>query len=140
MDTISNTSNQTHTPRRRRYSPEFKSELIALCKKPCISVAFIGRQYGVNDNLIHRWLKDPKLNPGICLPLIESIQPKHLAGFFELPFKSQSHHTIEQIELDVRIHFLSPHLFKLIHDQTITNRARVTFPSKRPSYRHTNGL
>ena len=50
---------------------------------------------------MHRWLKDPKRNPGIDLPLIESIQPKHEAGFVELLFKSQSH-TMEQIEIDVR--------------------------------------
>ena len=43
---------------RRHYSAEFKAQLIAECRTPGTSVAAVGRRHGINDNLLHRWLRE----------------------------------------------------------------------------------
>ena len=42
---------------RRQYFPEFKSQVIAQCQHPGVSVASIAREHGINDNLVHKWLR-----------------------------------------------------------------------------------
>ena len=42
--------------RRRRYSPEFKAELVATCLQPGVSVASIALANGMNANVLHGWL------------------------------------------------------------------------------------
>ena len=44
--------------RRRRYSSEFKAELVATCLKPGASVASIALANGMNANVLHRWLAE----------------------------------------------------------------------------------
>ncbi len=55
MDTI--TLNRLRA-RRRRYSREFKAEIVAACKQPGTSVAAIARMHDINDNIVHRWLRE----------------------------------------------------------------------------------
>lgn len=42
---------------RRRYSPEFRAELVNRCAEPDVSVASVARDYGINANLIHKWIR-----------------------------------------------------------------------------------
>ena len=42
--------------RRRRYSREFKTQIVEACKQPGTSVAAIARMHDINDNIVHRWL------------------------------------------------------------------------------------
>jgi transposase len=45
----------TQTVRGRcTYSPEFKVQLVAACRIPCMSVASIARIHGINNNILHR--------------------------------------------------------------------------------------
>ena len=44
--------------RRRRYSAEFKAELVARCRQPGASVASIALANGMNANVLHRWLAE----------------------------------------------------------------------------------
>jgi transposase-like protein len=42
--------------RRRRYSQEFKAELVATCSRPGVSIASIALANGMNANVLRRWL------------------------------------------------------------------------------------
>ena len=48
------------SPRRRRNnrSPEFKAQIVAECMQIGVSTAAISRQYGLNPNLVHRWVRE----------------------------------------------------------------------------------
>ena len=49
-------------PRRRVHSPAFKAHLVALCQDPATSVAAIARAHNINDNMLHRWIKEANVN------------------------------------------------------------------------------
>lgn len=54
--------------RRRIHSPEFKAHLVSLCADPAVSVAAIARAHHINDNMLHRWVKEAQssqVNPGL---------------------------------------------------------------------------
>lgn len=42
---------------RRAHSIEFKTELVAICRQPGISVSAVALAHGVNSNLVRRWIK-----------------------------------------------------------------------------------
>lgn len=42
---------------RRNHSIEFKTDLVAMCRQPGISVSAVAQAHGVNANLLHRWMK-----------------------------------------------------------------------------------
>ena len=42
---------------RRIHSIEFKTELVAICRQPGISVSAVALAHGVNSNLVRRWIK-----------------------------------------------------------------------------------
>ena len=79
---------------RRTYSSEFKTQLVAACRIPGMSVASVARNHGINHNILHRWLRelpDPapdrlpqtthKAVPAfIELPITESIAPAVVAA------------------------------------------------------------
>ncbi|MFA5702694.1 MAG: transposase [Advenella sp.] len=52
----------TPLPRRRIHSQAFKAQLVALCKDPAVSVAAIARAHDINDNMLHRWIKEANVN------------------------------------------------------------------------------
>ena len=43
---------------RRRYSTQFKQELVMLCRQPGMSVASVARRHGINHNIVHRWIRE----------------------------------------------------------------------------------
>lgn len=44
--------------RRRRYSAEFKAQIVETCNRPGTSVAAIARLHNINDNIVHRWIRE----------------------------------------------------------------------------------
>ena len=44
--------------RRRTYSPEFKREVVAACRREGASVAGVALSHGINANVVHRWLRE----------------------------------------------------------------------------------
>jgi len=51
-------------PRRRRHSAAFKAQVIAASQQPGVSIAAIAREHNLNDNLIHKWLRQIRMpNP-----------------------------------------------------------------------------
>lgn len=67
MDYLDDSPPQAAAPARRRvHSSEFKAHLVSLCADPAVSVAAIARAHHINDNMLHRWIKQanaPAVNP-----------------------------------------------------------------------------
>jgi transposase-like protein len=45
-------------PKRRFYSPELKSQVVAQTQLPGASVAGVALAHGINANIVHRWLRE----------------------------------------------------------------------------------
>ena len=45
-------------PKRRYYSPELKSQVVAQCQVSGASVAGVALAHGINANIVHRWLRE----------------------------------------------------------------------------------
>ena len=90
--------------KRRKYSPDFKRKIIAACNDPGISVAIVARDYGLNANLIHNWIRKakanklPAANPAfVALPLntAQASRSSQSSGTeeclrLEIPYRQQS--------------------------------------------------
>ncbi len=57
----SSTPISTVVRKRRTYSAQFKAEIVSECRSPGASVASVGRTHGINDNIVHRWLREHDL-------------------------------------------------------------------------------
>lgn len=51
----------TPCPPRRRYSQQFKTELVAQCLKGVVSIASLAVEQGMNPNVLHRWMQEHRL-------------------------------------------------------------------------------
>ena len=40
---------------RKRYSREFKRQIVEVSLTPCASIAAVAQAYGINANLLHKW-------------------------------------------------------------------------------------
>ncbi len=45
-------------PKRRYYSPELKTQVVAQCQGSGASVARVALAHGINANIVHRWLRE----------------------------------------------------------------------------------
>jgi transposase len=45
---------------RRRHSDEFKGEVVRACRVPGVSIAAVSLSYGLNANMVRRWLMEPR--------------------------------------------------------------------------------
>lgn len=55
--------------RRRRHSEAFKSEAVAACRQPGVSLAAIAMSRGVNANLLRRWVVEAER---VGTPLVDA--------------------------------------------------------------------
>jgi len=46
--------------KRRRFSPEFKAQILEACLQPDASVAGVALEHNLNANLVHKWLRKAK--------------------------------------------------------------------------------
>ena len=53
-------------PKRRAYSPELKSEVVAQTQVPGASVAGVALAHGINANIVHRWLREHAGQPQLA--------------------------------------------------------------------------
>jgi transposase len=66
---------------RRRYSAEFKAQLLAACQQPGISITAIALANQINPNVVRRWLRDLRSAPtvpvvtDVACPDKMSVQP-----------------------------------------------------------------
>jgi transposase len=71
---------------RRRYSAEFKAQVLAECDVPGASVAKVAMTHGINDNLVHGWRKLARESgtatpprPSEFVPVTVTAAPMHSA-------------------------------------------------------------
>ena len=73
---------------RRTYSFEFKSQVVASCRVPGVSVASVSRTHGINHNVLHRWLRElPDLGTE---PLTATASEPAQPSFIELPISAST--------------------------------------------------
>lgn len=49
--------------RRRRFSPDFKAQIVAQCREPGASVSRISLDNGLNANMVRRWIQEARRAP-----------------------------------------------------------------------------
>ena len=52
--------------RRRRFSPEFKREVVQACQQPGMSLSGVALRYGLNANMVRKWVV--RQRPGESVP------------------------------------------------------------------------
>jgi transposase len=62
---------------RRSFSPEFKAEIVALCRQPGNTVGSVCREYELAETAVRRWVRqaevDDGLKPGVASSDVEEI-------------------------------------------------------------------
>ena len=53
---------------RRKFSDEYKREAVRLAIQPGVTKSQVGRELGINANLLGRWCRDHSANGGAAFP------------------------------------------------------------------------
>ncbi len=53
---------------RRKFSDEYKREAVRLATEPGVTKSQVGRELGINANLLGRWCRDYSANGGAAFP------------------------------------------------------------------------
>ena len=90
----------------RTYTPEFKSQLVAACQQPGVSIAALAGQHGMNANVLHRWLKEHQRN-GCHRLLAQPGSKSRLAEFVSIPLTTPmptpaDHGQSQEIRIELR--------------------------------------
>ncbi|KWF84906.1 transposase [Burkholderia diffusa] len=88
--------------RRRRYSHEFKAQVIAACQGPGVSIAAIALHHQLNANLLRRWVeqaegKTPERAPSRAVATQSASAP----AFVPVPLETTTARPVE-IRIEVR--------------------------------------
>ena len=75
--------------RRRRYSAEFKSDAVASCQQPGISMASVALSRGLNANLLRRWVVEAE-QAGSVRVSSRRAPVESSGGFMPVPLASSS--------------------------------------------------
>lgn len=65
--------------RRRRFSPEFKAQIVAACRQPGVSIAAIALANQLNANLVRRWVGEHERLPALTSALCDAPPASTLA-------------------------------------------------------------
>lgn len=82
---------------RRRHAPELKREVVLACQQPGASVAGVALIYGLNANLVRRWLRCDQ-EPGEATAVVGTPS----GTFIEVPMPSPRAPVAEPIRLELR--------------------------------------
>ncbi|UVK50307.1 transposase (plasmid) [Mesorhizobium sp. AR02] len=76
---------------RRRYDPASKERLVAACLEPGVSVSRLALEYGINANLLRKWIKTTKDAGALPPPAPSAFIPVQVtAADHSLPMQSNS--------------------------------------------------
>lgn len=64
--------------RRRAFSPEFKSEVVELCRQPGRSVASVSKELGLTETAVRRWVHQAEIDGG-ARPGTSTVEAEELA-------------------------------------------------------------
>ncbi len=53
---------------RRKFSDEYKREAVRLATQPGVAKSQVGRELGINPNMLGRWCRDYSANGGAAFP------------------------------------------------------------------------
>ena len=81
---------------RRRYSAEFKREVVMLCRQPGMSVASVARRHGINHNIVHRWIRE-HLPPALTASPSASVAAE--PGFVPVALAPQVHESVIEVHI-----------------------------------------
>jgi len=88
--------------RRRRYSREFKAQVVAACQGPGVSIAAIALHHKLNANLLRRWVDQAEGNvPALIVGSEVAVQPAATPAFVPVPIESRNVRSTE-IRVEVR--------------------------------------
>ncbi|MFM0351693.1 IS66-like element accessory protein TnpA [Paraburkholderia sp. RL17-347-BIC-D] len=88
--------------RRRRYSVEFKAQVVAACQGPGVSLAAIALHHQLNANLLRRWVEQAEGNERFLVARSEvSVPSAATPAFVSLPLETRNARTGE-IRVEVR--------------------------------------
>jgi transposase-like protein len=87
-------------PKRRFYSPELKTQVVAECQAQGASVAGVALAHGINANIVHRWLREhacqlQAMTPQEFVPLTLQARTADLAQTGDEPAKAERDIRIE---------------------------------------------
>ncbi len=72
--------------RRRVHSDEFKTNAVAACRHPGVSIAAVAMNHGVNANLLRRWVKAAESGAAVCAtPALPAPSPASTFVPLQLP-------------------------------------------------------
>lgn len=88
--------------RRRRYSREFKAQVVAACQGPGVSIAAIALHHKLNANLLRRWVDQAEGSvPALIVGSEVAVQPAATPAFVPVPLESRNVRSTE-IRVEVR--------------------------------------
>ncbi|RKT10695.1 transposase [Paraburkholderia sp. RAU2J] len=88
--------------RRRRYSVEFKAQVVSACQGPGVSLSAIALHHKLNANLLRRWVEQAEGNDRVLVARSEVPVPSAAApAFVPLPLETRNARTAE-IRVEVR--------------------------------------
>ena len=90
--------------RRRRYSVEFKAQVVAACQGPGVSLAAIALHHKLNANLLRRWVEQAERNDCVLVARSDVAAPSAMApapAFVPLPLETTNARPAE-IRVEVR--------------------------------------
>jgi transposase-like protein len=88
--------------RRRRYSREFKAQVVAACQGPGVSIAAIALHHKLNANLLRRWVDQAEGNvPALIVGSEVAVQRAAMPAFVPVPLESRNVRSTE-IRVEVR--------------------------------------
>ncbi|KAF7961915.1 transposase [Cupriavidus sp. UYMU48A] len=88
--------------RRRRYSREFKAQVVAACQGPGVSIAAIALHHKLNANLLRRWVDQAEGNvPALIVGGEVAVQPVATPAFVPVPLEMRNVRPTE-IRIEVR--------------------------------------
>jgi transposase len=82
---------------RRRHGDELKAEVLAQCEQAGASVAAVAQSHGLNANLVHKWRRNSRPQPGTNA---NAVDEKVAAAFVALQLPAP---TTQQPSPDIRI-------------------------------------
>lgn len=90
---------------RRRYTPQFKVQIVVACRQPGVSVTGIALENRIHPNLVRRWLREyadaPGDAPALCAPPLQR-QSTSPASFVPVEIARASPATAEPIRIELR--------------------------------------
>lgn len=100
MNIVHTMASEARTPKRRYYSPELKLQVVAACARADASIAGVAMRYGVNANIVHRWLREHSQGTLVAQPL--AFVPVTLEPGKEVAAPAAATQAMVQIQMELR--------------------------------------